>query len=255
MIRNGPMESTSTQSGIPEYHLAFTYDEIEPPKGHRKISDAVINEYERDLRLTSKPLIPIIHLPKTIGEKLEKSAALIAQRVARSIRSIAIAIPERELGEGLFARVRTMRSIRIALNELPFYQPVHLLGTGTPISVALLTAAGADSFDGLEWCRYVADASQATLHHFQLYEMFKWQDVIPGVNAITRAAANDERVRYTGKVIFHKLHFYSSWMNRFRLVASSNAGLSSFLAGMSETSALATVKEALPEVFNEHFQQ
>lgn len=237
------------------HDLVFTYDEIEPPKGHRKISAAVSKEYERDVRLTSKPLIPIIHLPKTIGEELEKSAALITQRVANSVRPIAIAIPERELGEGLFARVRTMRSIRNALNELPFYQPVHLLGTGTPISVALLTAAGADSFDGLEWCRYVADASQSDLHHFQLYEMFKWQDAIPGVNEITRAAASDEQVRYTGKVVFHNLDFYSSWMNRFRLVANSNAGLSSFLAGMLEKSALATVKDALPEVFDEHFKQ
>ena len=69
-----------------------------------------------------------------------------------------------------------MRKIREALNELYFYQPVHVLGTGNPASIALLAAAGADTFDGLEWSRYVADGETKNLHHFQHYDLFKWQD-------------------------------------------------------------------------------
>jgi hypothetical protein len=36
---------------------------------------------------------------------------------------------------------------------------------GNPWSIAVLTAAGADSFDGLEWCRVTVDRRTAQLHH------------------------------------------------------------------------------------------
>jgi queuine/archaeosine tRNA-ribosyltransferase len=107
-------------------------------------------------------------------------------RVSQALRTDFIAIPERELGSGITNRVKTVRAIRTGLNELGHYQAIHLLGTGNPLSVAIFAAAGADSFDGLEWCRTVADHESATLFHF------------PGLS-------------YNAKVAFHNLEFFRFW--------------------------------------------
>lgn len=41
-----------------------------------------------------------------------------------------IAVPERELGDGIVARARAVHEIRRSLDSLGFYQPLHLLGCG-----------------------------------------------------------------------------------------------------------------------------
>jgi queuine/archaeosine tRNA-ribosyltransferase len=73
-------------------------------------------------------------------------------KVAEQLCPVLLAVPERALGEGIATRIRSVRQIRKALNELDFYCPLHLLGTGNPVSIIAYTIAGADSFDGLEWC-------------------------------------------------------------------------------------------------------
>jgi len=93
-----------------------------------------------------------------------------------------IAVPERELGEGICKKADTVIKIREKLNTIGRYQPIHILGTGNPLSILILAAAGADLFDGLEWCRTVADRDTGFLFHHQQFEFFlkhnqeKWRD-------------------------------------------------------------------------------
>src|SRR5262249_26310347 len=103
---------------------------------------------------------------------LAQCASRIVSIVASKIDPLILAIPERELGDGLRERVRTIREIRKALNNLGKYYPLHLLGTGNPISIIALAAAGADAFDGLEWCRTVAEYTSGHLFHFQQFDCF-----------------------------------------------------------------------------------
>jgi hypothetical protein len=91
-------------------------------------------------------------------------------KVAQEIRPTLIAIPERELGDGILARMKTVRAIRRALDSIGFYQPLHLLGTGNPTSIAALAVSGGDCFDGLEWCRTVANYETHSLSHFQHFD-------------------------------------------------------------------------------------
>jgi queuine/archaeosine tRNA-ribosyltransferase len=108
-----------------------------------------------------------------------------------------------------------MRNIRMELDKLPFYQPVHLLGTGNPWSVAVLLAAGADSFDGLEWCRMVVDRQHHRLNHFQHFDFFTFQAEFAD-SAVTRAAIADDKVDFAGKVAFHNLDYFMEFSARMQ---------------------------------------
>lgn len=77
----------------------------------------------------------------------------------------------------------------------------NLLGTGNPISMAIYTIMGADSFDGLEWCQTVVDYDTAYLFHFSQAEFFFNNNSLEGAD-----------LPYTLKTLTHNLLFYSKWM-------------------------------------------
>jgi hypothetical protein len=198
------------------HDAAFCFDNTNPAGDWQEIVGDVLYAVERDAKYTASPIIPIIHAPRTragsvsIGDLPELMAA-----VAGELRPDLIAVPERELGEGLTQRARTVHTIRMALNDLGFYQPLHLLGTGNPLSVAVLAAAGADCFDGLEWCRTVADYQTGALYHFQHYDFVSWQSMTSS-SPLAQEVAMDPRVPFAGKVAFHNLDFFDSWMRDLR---------------------------------------
>jgi hypothetical protein len=113
-----------------------------------------------------------VHLPNSWKGDLPKYAATILASVAKELQPLLIAVPERELGDGLVQRVTTVARIRRELDLIGWYCPLHLLGTGNPLSIAALSAAGADSFDGLEWCRTVVDYATGYLFHCQHFDCF-----------------------------------------------------------------------------------
>jgi hypothetical protein len=118
-----------------------------------------------------------------------------------------IAIPERELGDGLLGRVKTVKSIRTALDALGRYYPLHLLGTGNPISMVALASAGADSFDGLEWCRTVANYDNGNLFHFQHFDCFR--DVFLGrLQPEIRSIIENPEATYAARAISYNFDYF-----------------------------------------------
>ena len=74
--------------------------------------------------------IPIIHsIPKLFPQVLHK--------LVESINPEIVAIPERELGSGILERAHTIKRIRKELNKTKKSIPIHLLGTGNPISILI----------------------------------------------------------------------------------------------------------------------
>ena len=147
-------------------------------------------------------------------------------------------------------RARNVYRIRRELDTLGFYQPLHLLGTGNPLSIAVYTSVGADCFDGLEWCRTVADHDKGRLYHFQQYDFFAWQSEQYAVSAIVREAVRSSKVEFSGKVVFHNLEFFASWMKELREHVSSNKVdrfLSDKLPGGTRDMKL--LETTVPEVF------
>lgn len=152
--------------------IVFSYDRVDPKGTNAKIAENILVSYERDMFKTGlgpETLCPIVHLPDGTVD-IAAAASEIVVRIAREIRPTLIAIPERELGDGILTRMKTVKAIRRALDITGFYQPLHILGTGNPTSIAALALCGGDCFDGLEWCRTAANYDTHSLLHFQHFD-------------------------------------------------------------------------------------
>lgn len=194
------------------FDLAFHFDNQDPPNTIKDITADVLQGLMRDQqRANEKTVLPIIHAP---ANKL----ARVAQEVAGGSAPLMVAVPERELGDGLLERARTVASIRAALDSTGTYIPLHLLGTGNPLSLLVFTYAGAESFDGLEWCQTAVDHDTCRLYHFQQRDLFADQVNFDGL----------EKLSYLEKTLFHNILFYRQWMLTLQ-EASANGTLDDLL--------------------------
>lgn len=184
-------------SRIP-HDWVFCYDNMDPSKGKNKSIREIIESVNRDQAFTASHVLPVVHAPKLKkgGYKLDDIPEII-RSVSEKLGPPMIAIPERELGAGLISRAKMIKKIREELNKLPYYQPLHILGTGNPWAIAVFAAAGADTFDGLEWCRYVIDKEKEVINHFHLMDLYETFD--------------DSKVGYTGQVVLNNIEYFSDF--------------------------------------------
>lgn len=229
------------------HDFVLAFDTLNPSGHATTIVTNIVDDCVRDAEETESSVVPIIHVPqKSNGEYRSELLPEIAVGVAGVLSPPMIAIPERELGSGIFARMATLVAVRRSLSSLYRYVPIHVLGTGYPTSVALFAAAGADSFDGLEWCRFVLDAESGTLHHFQHFDFYKYQAQL-ATSGVTRAALEDGRVNYAARTVFHNLDAYTTWLSELRAALSDERRLTAFLASLLPDGAMEQVLELLPE--------
>lgn len=182
------------------YHAAFSFDNQSPTKSNRMNVDDIEKRILKTLKLAPRAsIVPILH-----GKPSQLPA--IAKKIVRRLRPLMIAVPERELGEGIIARVKMLASLRHALDSSDTYTPIHLLGTGNPLSLLLFSAYGADSFDGLDWCQTTVDHSTGLLYHFQQREFFGNQSPFCEAKGLPYAQAT----------LAHNLMFYNNWMKAIR---------------------------------------
>lgn len=177
--------------------FALGFDEQSPPDGFSEHVRLICERHKQDQAINAlTPIIPIVH------DKADALPALCS-KVADKTGVAMIAVPERCLGKGVFARTHCISEIRKAMNATGRYIGLHLLGTGNPISIAIYTLAGADSYDGLEWCRTVVDHETATLFHFTHADFFKRQ-----------TEYGDMEIDFQPRTLAHNLAFYRTWMDR-----------------------------------------
>jgi len=200
------VENFHAVSSSYEHDIAFCYDNQNPPQTVDAISRDVVKGVLRDQECSFGTVVPIVHGSTDLLPRA-------AQKVAEGLCPILLAIPERALGDGIAARTVTVREIRSALNALGFYCPLHLLGTGNPISIIAYTMAGADSFDGLEWCQTVVDHDTALLYHFQQWDFVKLQ---------TEWGSNGT-LPYIQSALMHNLEFFSGFMRSLQDAAIRDA--------------------------------
>lgn len=179
--------------------LAFSFDEQQQPTNFDDHIALVVSRWRKDqLEAGDCVVIPIIH-----GTSAELPTLCGGVADATGVSMLAVA--ERRLGDGVIARTRSVDAIRRELNKHGRYVALHLLGTGNPISIALYTAMGADSFDGLEWCQTVVDHDTALLFHISQSDFFERQ---------TEWANSD--LSFHARTLAHNLEFYANWMSRLR---------------------------------------
>lgn len=194
--------------------IAFTFDRIDPVGTVAEIVKQIVDDFRKDdraLQPRDYELCPIIHLPKKFEGSLADCAAQIIAGVASKLNPIMLAIPERELGDGMLERVKTVRDIRKALNALGKYYPLHLLGTGNPLSMIALASAGADSFDGLEWCRTVAEYQSGFLFHFQQFDFFSAAQLSRIQDQSIRHLVENPSTPYSVRTLSYNVDFFKDW--------------------------------------------
>ncbi len=217
--RTGNLESWSEESyqevlDLVPCTVAFCFDNLEPPNNTEENIAGVIDAVGRAGR---SDVVPVVHAPLLEGgfRKFDSLPSIVFG-VASKLQPPLIAVPERELGDGVLQRMATIRQIRKRLVSLGRYQPLHILGTGNPVSIVLLSMAGADAFDGLEWCRTVVDRQSGLLYHHQQFDFFAPQSKLLSGSELVREATADESLDYFFRMAIHNLDFYSDWMKELR---------------------------------------
>lgn len=198
-------------TGTSEHHLCFCYDNQQPPDSAEAIANDVIARVLHDQERAPATVVPVAHGRTDL-------LPAVAKKVAERLCPVLFAVPERALGQGIVARTQSVQSIRKALDELGFHCPLHLLGTGNPLSIIAYAMAGADSFDGLEWCQTVVDHETGRLFHFHQWDLFRCQ---------TEWGANGV-LPYVQSVLMHNLSFYRNFMRELGDATRSDA-LEAFL--------------------------
>lgn len=128
------------------------------------------------------------------------------QKVVEGINPEVIAVPERELGAGIFERATTVREIRKALDDTNRQIPLHLLGTGNPISILIYSICGADLYDGLEWCQTVVNPETGHLFHFTQKDLLDCDC----------KACKLKEIAYPMQTMAHNLLFYEEFIETIR---------------------------------------
>ena len=124
---------------------------------------------------------------------------------------------------------------------------MHVLGTGNPWSIAVLAAAGADSFDGLEWCRVVVDRQTHRLNHFQHFDFFNHQARLAS-SPVTAAAAVSDDVGFAGRAGLHNLDYYADLASRLQAYARKD-GLETVVTSLLGEANTRQLSGQLPGLF------
>lgn len=184
--------------------VSLSFDRVGSSDTVDESAAAAIANFSADAGVATSDLVAIVHgSPATLPEA--------CRAVADHLDARALAIPERELGIGVVERFRTLVRVRESLGAERSIR-LHLLGTGNPASMLLYALAGADSFDGLEWCQTVVDHESGHLHHLAHYPLFQHQ---------TRYGAAAE-LPPMARALAHNLEFFAKWESE--LVSAREAG-------------------------------
>lgn len=178
------------------YNFVFNFDEYINPKDIP--TSEIINSINQN---DTKSLVPILHT------KNNDDLPELCYEIAKLDNVDVIAIPERELGNGILEGVQTVSKIKQKLLQIDKYKKVHILGTGNPLSILIYSAFGIDSFDGLDWCQTVVDFESATLHHSLQLDFFAHQSNFGELKDIS----------YITRLFAHNLEFYDDWMKNINL--------------------------------------
>ena len=185
---------------------AFCYDKLNPGKIERDSEWLLKSISNSQKHSSASSIIPIVH------SKEPRMFPDIIVSLFKKLNFLTIAIPERELGDGVINRTENISIIRKTLNKLGTYIYLHVLGTGNPLTLLLFSMAGADSFDGLEWCQTVVDPTTALLYHFQQRELV-FDDCL---------FCQENEFDYNLKTFAHNLHFYNLWMKSIQEAVELN---------------------------------
>ncbi|MBN1607685.1 MAG: hypothetical protein JW940_13695 [Polyangiaceae bacterium] len=112
--------------------------------------------------------------PEQRGQMLDVDALT---RDVKALRGFdVIGVTEKELGDSLLDKLRTLSKLRARMTEAQVHAPIHVFGSLDPVLAPLFQAAGAEIFDGLSWLRF-GYVWQASLYKEQVAVLEDEQDL------------------------------------------------------------------------------
>lgn len=158
---------------LDETYNYFTFDKYEDFISENKAVNAISFSIDNLMKAGMSKIIPIIHIHGSITIKTHLLLKKIVKHIYSTYKLKHFAIPERDIGDGIIAKLRFAKTLRNKISEIDPEIKIHLLGTGNPLSILLFSHVGISTFDGLEWCRQSLDAKSTLLFHPQHYDFFK----------------------------------------------------------------------------------
>jgi len=167
------------------------------------LTDSTLKNIQQTLNITDNPgLVSIIHglHPKLLFSILKK----VLDKQSESFHTIAVS--EDDCGATLFERIQTITRLRKLLNSYDSEISLHILGCGTPLSLAFFALNGADSFDSLDWTRFAVNSNNYCFEDPSYLDLFE----------CTCSFCNDEELPYIERLLLHNLLFYQEYMEEIR---------------------------------------
>lgn len=157
--------------------------------------------------------IPIVHGANP------KQLIYVASRVADSLAddTCIIAVPERECGSTILERARTILQLTNLLGGKRD-RLLHILGCGDPVSMALYSYCGADTFDSLDWTSQIIDRVSLRFRGIAHIDLISCK-----CNVCKRPFENQMR-----RALLHNLLFYQDFALQLQSMIKRNT-LADFL--------------------------
>jgi len=160
-------------------------------------------------RLSNKVgFIPVLH-----GLEPDQLLSLVKKFVKKYPNLCGIiAVPERDCGQDIVEKARTIIKIRKLLDKSNSRTILHILGCGNPISLVIFSYCGADLFDSLDWTKCIIDPHSLITNDFSHLEL---------INCDCSICSGVER-NYAEKVLLHNLLFYQDYMLQIQSLIRKN---------------------------------
>ena len=113
-----------------------------------------------------------------------------------------IAVSERDIRKNIIVLYRGIKKIRNVLDKINPKCILHVLGCGDPVSIAILSYAGADTFDAVDWNRWLID--RKTL-------MFTNLNQLPLLSC-SCSTCSESKIKAEELVYRHNLTFYHDFI-------------------------------------------
>lgn len=130
-----------------------------------------------------------------------------------------IAVAERECGNDIREMYHTIKKIRSILDKYNSDSVLHILGCGDPLSIAILSYAGADSFDAVDWNRWLIN--NKTLQFDNLNN-------IPLLDCSCEACVT-EKISNKEKAYRHNLSLYDGFLRKLQTAIFEDNSMLIFL--------------------------
>lgn len=150
-----------------------------------------------------------------------------------------IAIAERDLGKSIEERVETVVAIRRILNDNDFQNLLHLLGCGNPKAMLLYSYCGVDSFDSLDWLKFVIGPDDYSINDFAHLGLLDCT-----CSVCTRLRYKNRGQEYLKKALLHNLLFYQNFVKHIQSLIQNDL-LKSYLSTNLEEKIMNRIEEVI----------